>query len=256
MNSITNEREPLLFPNLPHDLGNLPLDLFKVVQSSLNPMHTELFATVSKTWQANCSVIARDEFLLIKPFIDWLNLNLSENQQGTKSKLLACYDVTKRFKSIIKQIRAVLQELDYETLKQLEKLSVETKKPKFFKDCLHLAAVDNRLEKTFQEYDINPNIIAKNFMFECTSIELAREGYLYKSFEVADMITINNKRDFALEWISKELFRDRLFDQTKKILLKINDRGAKKNLIVKFVDILNKHNERELARNYMSMLFY
>ena len=162
MNSIKNEREPIIVPHLPHDLGNLPLDLFKVIHLKLNPMQTELFATVSKTWQSNRSVIARDEFLLIKPFIDWLNLNLSEKEEETKNKLLACYDVNESFKSITKQIRAVLQELDDTTLKQLEKLAEETKKPKFFKDSLYLATVDNilkgiKLKRSIKSYSFMKN---------------------------------------------------------------------------------------------------
>lgn len=275
MNSITNETKNLVFPHLPHDLGNLPFDLFKVIHLKLNPMHTELFATVSKTWQSNCNIITRDEFLLIKPFIDWLviNLNGKEEEEEKLYKFLAYYDVNESFKSTTKQIRAVLQELDHSTLKELEKLAIETKKPKFFKDCLHLASVDNDLKSIFQlisnqniniipqniyglAQNLKNQIYSLNLFYLSTSGELAQKGYFYKSIEVVNMISTDREKDYALEFIAKELFRDRLFDQTKKIIQKINDSGSKKNLIVKFADILNKHNERELARNYMSLLFY
>ena len=254
MNSIKNEREPIIVPHLPHDLGNLPLDLFKVIHLKLNPMHTELFATVSKTWQSNRSVIARDEFLLIKPFIDWLNLNLSEKEEETKNKLLACYDVNESFKSITKQIRAVLQELDKETLMELEALSIKDEKPKFFKDSLHLALIDKKLKWAMEVFGTNHERLYVSYGF--TSSDLATGGYFYKSMEVAEMITTDYERDCALMTISKEFFRDRLFNQTKNLLLKMSDKSARNHLTQYFINILVKHNETQIARNYMSILFY
>jgi len=252
MNSITNETKTIISPYLPHDLGNLPIDLFKVIHSILNPMHTELFATVSKTWQANCCEIARDDFLLIKPFINWLNQNLAEKEE-TKSKLLACYDVNERSKSIKKKIQAVLQELNKETLMDLETLSIKDKKPKFFKDCLHLAAVANSLKNIVQQ--VSSQSISSMLYFQLTS-ELAQKGYFYKAIVVKDMIIKDVDRDCALGFICKELFRDRLFDQTKDLLLKISDKSKRKDLVQNFISILRNHNETQKALDYMTMLFY
>ncbi len=270
MNSITNERETIVFPNVPHDLGDLPLDLFELIFSKLNPMHTEQFPPVSKAWNLKCIEIKKNQFLLLKPFIDWLNLNLDEKYTDQKNKLLACYDISKGFKCITKQIQAVLQELDSGTLMDLQNLSIKGEKPKFFIDLLHIAGVDKSLKSIFQQIS-NPNVprniyamtqnlntlnYSRNIFCQSTSGELVQKGFFYKSIEVANMITSDREKDYALIFICRELFRDRLFDQTKNLLLKISDKSVRNKIAQNFIAILTKHDEREVARNYMTMLFY